>query len=337
MLMVVMSINLFSCNKDSDSDINIEFVYNMHANQFASENKDNVFYFENQSNSIIVENKLSGEKEKAIKNPFASFFEIKRMFCVYKDNLYYVKFDKGTPQGGKIIFNKMSIIEIDESSYKESVVYEKNIQREKDVFLGIRNITNEDAAFYFTITNFFLDDHNIYFVGFKEIRKVNRRTGEVKTIIESDFGIQQLAFNGEYIYYINHLNQVLRYDVASDLLIEIPNMVTSEIFLWNNDLLFINPRDHHRIYGLSTMDHIYKITEDEVMTFSCDKDYIYYANIDDHNYLYRIKHDGSQREKILEVSTYNIYCFQEFNKLHILTQEGTYVVDKNTFKVRVLE
>lgn len=337
---IAIAILLSGCSKEDETNENFS-IFNMHINRMASENQDVVFYIPLQrGGQIIAQSKENGDRQNAIKNPFGGLFDIGTAFYVYDNNLYYIKQEQTYSQAGTSP-DRTSIIEIDWDTYDEKNIYEADTRWNKDSFLGILSIPM-DRASYSSTRSFFLDDEYIYLVestiaGY-EIKQVNRQIGKSETIIDSLSGLNQLAFDGKHIYYINSKFQVIRFDVETRESIVIPDVMTRYMILTDDQLLFLNPQDNSRIYAMD-LDSFnqQKITVDAAYAFHYDDQHIYYANEDDHKHLYRIDFEGRNNQKVGEVVSYSIVVFQNHTELHVLSDAGTYVVDKETFEVNLLE
>lgn len=338
--LIAIMIFLSGCSKKKDIN-EIDQIFNMEVNRMASENLNSIFYISSQQRiQIVAQNSANGDKQNAIKNPFIDMFDIGTSFYVYDNHLYYIKQEKTYSQAGAKP-SRTSIIEIDLDTYEEKPIYEADTNWNKNAFLGTIN-TPVDTASYSDITGFFLDDENLYLIesnsGGAELKEVNRKTGKTETLINSSDNLNQLSYDGNYIYYITPRFQIMRIDLKTKEKIIIPNLITKYMILTNKQLLFLNPRDNCRIYAMDLDDFSQKkITENTAYTFHCDDRYIYYANEDDHNYLYRIDFEGKNNKKVAEIASYNIVVFQNHTVLNVRSDKGTYVVDKNTFETNILE
>ena len=336
LFIIIVSVLLPGCGKNDEINENSR-IFNMQINRISSENQDAVFYIQGR-NRIIAQDKESGDRYDAVKNPFGGLFDVGTIFYVYDNNLYYIRNKETYTQAGALQ-DSSSIVEIDWDTYNEKTIYEMDTRMKKEAFLGT---VKSNRGVTYRIQNFFLDDKYIYLIegtaSGGKINKVDRQTGEVETILESSRNIERLAFDGKYIYYINPRFQVVRLDVETKESFIIPHVITRYMMLKDNQLLFLNPQDNGRIYAMDLNDFsLRKITEDAVYVFHNDDSYIYYANEDDNKYLYRIDFEGKNNQKVVELVSYSIAVFKNYGKLHVLSDEGTYVVDKDTFEVNPLE
>ncbi len=329
-----------SCNKTKK--VNEEFpVYNMQVDAICSENSDAIFYIPSRNEiQIIAQYKNTKDKQNAIRNPLKGLSDTGNYFYIYDNNLYYIKKEQDYTQAG-VLPNKTSIVEIDWDTYNEKIIYDEDTSLVKDSFLGVMRTEKEKAA-YSSIMSFFLDDENIYLIENTmtgcAVKIVSRKNGRSETIIESAGSISQLAFDGKHIYYVDARFQVIRIDVNTKESFLIPDVMTRSIMLSKNQLLFLNPRDNNRIYAMDLDDFSQrKITDDAAYAFHFDNDYIYYSNEYDNNCLYKIDWKGENKQKVADMVTYGIKAFQDYPELHVLSEEGTYVVNKKTFEVNKLD
>lgn len=336
LFIIIVSALLPGCGKNDEINENSR-IFNMQINRKFSENQDAVFYIQ-ERNRIIAQDKGSGDRYDAVKNPFGSFFDIGTVFYVYDNNLYYIRNKETYTQAGALQ-DSSSIVEIDWDTYNEKNIYELDTRMKKGAFLGTVKSNREVTS---RIQKFFLDDKYIYLIddstSGSKINKVDRQTGKAEIILESSGNIERLSFDGKHIYYINPRFQVVRLDVETKESFIIPDVITRYMMLKDNQLLFLNPQDNCRIYAMDlNYFSLRKITEDAVYVFHYDDSYIYYANEDDNKYLYRIDFEGKNNQKVAELVSYSIAVFKNYGKLHVLSDEGTYVVDKDTFEVNPLE
>ncbi|MSU03291.1 DUF5050 domain-containing protein [Tissierella pigra] len=336
LFIIIVSTLLSGCGKSDEMNENSR-VFNMQINRIFSENQDAVFYIQGR-NKIIAQDKESGSRYDAVKNPFASFFDVGTVFYIYDNNLYYIRNKETYTQAGALQ-ESTSIVEIDWDTYDERIIYELDTRIKKEAFLGT---IKSDSRSFSRIISFFLDNKYIYLVegttSGSKINKVDRQTRKAETILEFPRNIEQIAFDGKYIYYVNLRFQVVRLDVETKENFIIPDVVTRNMMLKDNQLLFLNPRDNGRIYAMDLNDFsLRKITEDAAYTFHYDDRYIYYSNEDDNKYLYRIDFKAKSNQKVAEVVSNRIAVFQNHKELHVLSDKGTFVVDKEIFEVNILE
>ena len=337
MFIIAISTLLSGCGKKDEINENSR-IFNMQINRISSENQDAVFYIQGR-NRIIAQDKESGDRYDAVKNPFGGLFDVGTIFYVYDNNLYYIRNEETYTQAGALR-DSSSIVEIDWNTYDERTIYELDTRMKKDAFLGA---VKSDTGSSSSIRSFFMDDKYIYLIegstSGDKLNKVDRQTGKAETILESSKNIDRLAFDGKHIYYINPRFQVVRLDVETKESFIIPHVITRYMMLKDNQLLFVNPRDTGRIYAMDLNDFsLRKITEDAASyAFHYDDSYIYYANEDDNKYLYRVDFDGKNNQKVAEIVSYNIAVFQNHGELHVSSDKGTYVVDKDTFEANLLE
>lgn len=227
---------------------------------------------------IIFENKKNGEVENLIRNPVQSFIDIKDSVYGNGDYVYYMQYGYKNSLFYKDVIN-FSIIEIDTSSFKEKVIFEKNLKSKDFSLIGSTNENELKNSYYFlSIESFFLDDKKIYLIGQDKISQVDRRTGEIKVIITSP-NLVNVGFDGQNIYYTNKKNQIVRYNVKNEIENTMLDLITNYFLLTENELIFINRKDQYKIYTLN-LDNFKtrKVTEESVVNFSYDNNFIYYES-----------------------------------------------------------
>lgn len=183
------------------------------------------------------------------------------------------------------------MIEVDTTTFQERIVFEKKLSTGKSMVLGLVKAGDRDASFFLTVSSFFLDERNFYFVGQGEIRRVDRLTGDMSVILRMPV-LRSLAFDGRTIYYVNEKSQVVAYDTKTDSGTAIPDLVTRYFVLADDELLFLNGKDRQRIYAMNLRDStLRKVTDKSVLSFTCDDRHIFYVNEADLK-KYRVDRDG---------------------------------------------
>jgi hypothetical protein len=148
---------------------------------------------------------------------------------------------------------RFSVIEVDTTTFQEKIVFEKKLSTDKSSVLGLVKVSDHDASFYMAIRSFFLDEHSLYFIGQNEIRRVNRRTGDMRVILRLP-AFTNVAFDGRTIYYANEKSQVVKYDTKTGSETVIPDLITRNFVLTDTELLFMNRKDRQKMYALRLSD-----------------------------------------------------------------------------------
>ena len=292
LLCIVIS-DAYGCS--SINTIKNTSVYNFSSRQ--SFENDNYFIYVDELTTdhtdILFQNKNTGETGSIVRNPLKSLIVINNYIYGNANMIYYMKNDVDKSNFYETI-DRISIIGVDTRNFNETIIYEKDMNTEQDNFLGIK-LNNTPNSFMQTVNSFFLDSHNIYFIGQEkdhyEIKRVNRFTGKMKSMIKMPL-LTSLAYNGKTIYYVNKKSHIVKYDVNKNTENEIPDIITRYFILTNTELLFLNRKDNQKIYSMNLDSYkVQRIVDTPTLSFHCDEDYIYYINsLDLKNY--RINRDG---------------------------------------------
>lgn len=225
---------------------------------------------------LVIENKITGEKNNLIRNPIKTLIREEQLIFGKGRYVYYMIYnvDKSQFRGENV--DKVRVYELNLDTFKEKVIFEKNIGRSKDYFLGLNPSENLEWQFLNGTSAFFMNDDYLYFVG-NDLRQVSRLTGNISVI---DVPVNRnYAFDGENIYYINEKLILSKYNTKSKKYMEIPDIVTSYFILTDTEILYVNRADNHKIYVCNLKNHkITKLTDTSVQSFTCDQDYIYYLS-----------------------------------------------------------
>lgn len=259
----------------SDKNAGDKAIYNI-TTRHSFENEDYRFYVD-ETNVIVFEDKETGHISNLIRNPMQSLLKVEDSIYGNDSLVYYMKYDYDKSKFREIP-DRFSVIEVDTGTFDERIVFERNVNTEKDSFLQLGQGDNADMMFLNSISAFFLDDTSIYFIGENEIRKVNKSTGKMRSLTTYSV-LRSVAYDGRNIYYLNEKQQVIKYDTTTDTERVLSDIITDYFVLTDTELLFSNRKDKHRIYGLRLEDStMRKITDDSALNFDCDGQYIYYEN-----------------------------------------------------------
>lgn len=288
----------------SNQNIKNYDVYNYSSRQ-SFENEQYRFYVDDtnlEDIRLVFEDKKTGEIKNLIRNPMQSLTKVETFIYGNGPYIYYMKQDFEKFRGFAYRFlekGKISIVEVDTTTFDERIIFEKNINSYDDSFLGLNSVDSVDPSFYSGIDAFFLDEKSIYFISQDEIRQVNRLTGKSNVIIQSPL-LRSVAFDGQYIYYINGKYQVVKYDTETDSETVFPDIITTYFVLTDTELYFLNRKDQYKIYVMNLNDSSLKeLTDKSVLTFTLDDQYIFYENKTDSK-RYRIDRDGQNNVLVQE-------------------------------------
>ncbi|GIP35360.1 DUF5050 domain-containing protein [Paenibacillus sp. J2TS4] len=240
--------------------------------------------------TIVFENKETGETRNLIRNPLQSSTKVRDVIYGNGSLVYYMKYDYDKSKLRETV-DRFSIIEVDTATFEERIVFEKNLNADRDNFLGLNKTNVSDEVSFITTDSFFMDKHSIYLIGGGEIKRLNKHTGKMSVIVRSRV-MRSVAFDGRNIYYVNDKSEVAKYDTRTDSETVLPDIVTEYFVLTDTELLYINRKDKQKIYAMNLGDFsTRKITDKSVMSFTCDGTYIYYEDKGDLK-KYRIDRDG---------------------------------------------
>lgn len=171
----------------------------------------------------------------------------------------------------------ISIIEVDTVDFQEKIIFEQNISDGRS-YLGIEIPLIEKWDFLFTCTGFFLNQHSLFFVG-NDIRQFDRMSGKLSVLpISSE---KNIAFDGEFIYFIGDDSTLMRYDPVEKKSIPLSGVTASEFYLAEHGIYFLNRKDQNKIYFCNTDGTgSSMILNDSVNSFSLSGQKIYFRTKD---------------------------------------------------------
>lgn len=297
MLILIISVtSLVGCT--TNKNLLNDDIYNYSTRQ-SFENEDYRFYVDEMDGpQVLFEDKKTGEISNLIRDPMPALSRVENNIFGSGSLVYYMKYDFEKSRGLETL-DKFSVIEVDTTTFDERIIFEKNINTERDSFLGLNQVDDADALSFFAVGSFFLDKQSIYFIDSDQIRRVNRLTGKSNVIISAPL-LTSVAFDGQNIYYLTEQYEVAKYDTELDEETIIPDIITTYFILTDTELLFLNRKDEKKIYAMDLKDFtIQKITDKSVLFFTADDQYIFYedeASLEK----YRIGRDGKNDTLISE-------------------------------------
>lgn len=287
LLFCMIAVSLVGCDSSNKADKEHDIFNSISRQTF--ENDSYRFYIDiTEDNRPVFEDKETGEIENLMRSPFSSLTSVEPYIYGNGSFVYYMKMDYDK-SGFYKETNRLSLIEVDTTTFDEKVIYEKNANMAKDTFLNLH--TTDDIDFL-GITSVFVDKEHIYLVvDDSQIRRISRLTGKTDTIIQTSIS-NNIAYDGKYIYYPNEAYQIIKYDTQTEKEMTIPDITSTQFFLTENELYYVNRQDNYRIYAMNLSDSsIRKVMNKPVWSITCDDDYIYYDSKID-NKSYRIDKDG---------------------------------------------
>ncbi len=252
----------------------------------AYENSNYQFYVENPNSdkaTWMMTNKSTGKTGKLIRNPMQALSQVPVTIYGCGDFVYYIQADSDA-SGFFSITDRFSVVEVDTRNFSEKIVFERNLNKNRDTFLSIGQPKEQDIKFFSLVNAFFLNDQNLYFISNRQVSKVNRTTGKRNIIIEAP-SLKSLSFDGINIYYINAESKLMKYDVRTGQESGLCGVVTVSFLLTaKQEVIFINRLDQNKLYALSLKDGSQrKILDQPVLSFSLDGENLVYVSKTDSN------------------------------------------------------
>ena len=283
-LLLCMSASMFS-GCASSGTVQGQPLFNLEQSS-TFENTNYRFYLENSNFDEAVwmmENKSTGKTEKLIRNPMQALCKVKRTIYGCGDYVYYMQIDSDASEFFSTA-DRISVVEVDTRNFSEKIIFERNLNTNRDTFLNIGKPQEQDVKFFSLVSAFFLDNQNLYFVSNGQVSKVNRTTGKRDIMIEVP-SLKSLSFDGTNIYYINTESKLMKYDVRTCKESELFGVVTESFLLTaKQEVIFINRMDQNKLYVLSLKDGSQrKILDQPVLSFKLDDESIVYFSKTDSN------------------------------------------------------
>ena len=135
----------------------------------------------------------------------------------------------------------LRIVEISLDTFDTSILFE---------YISPENI---DPLFALSTgeIEFFLDTQNIYLAGSSHWYRINRITKSVQRLpIPANTG-QNIAFNGEYIFYLNELDNLCQYEVCTNKISVLSDAIIADFKLTETGICFTSYMDGDTTYCYS--------------------------------------------------------------------------------------
>ncbi|WP_342480373.1 DUF5050 domain-containing protein [Paenibacillus sp. FSL L8-0340] len=281
MLTLCMALSAIAgCSSRDNTETRVIFNY---SSKQSYENEHYRFFIDEtdlKNIRIVFEDKQTGEKHNFIRNPMPSLTRVENALFGKGTHVYYIKYDSDKA-GFRENVNRLSMIEVDTTTFRERVVFEKKLSMNKSPLLGLAKANAQDVNFFMSMSAFFLDEHSLYFIGQDEIRRVNRLTGDMQVVLRAPV-MRSIAFDGRTIYYVDGKSQVVQHDTKTDSETVVPDLITQAFVLTDTELLFLNRKDQQKLYALDLRDSdLHKLTDMPVLSFYCEGQSIFYVNKED--------------------------------------------------------
>lgn len=243
------------------------------------ENDHYRFFVENPNTdeaAWMMENKTTGEKQRLVRNPVQAATKVSEKIYGNGDFIYYMQVDS-YETGFLSASEHFSIVEVDTRDFTERIVLERNLDTNRDTFLGIGKSNEQDIEPFKFAEAFFLDDQYFYLIGNGQVTSVNRVTGKTEVIIEVPV-LKSLSYDGTSIYYINEKSKLMQYDVRTGQKAELYGIVTESFLLSEEEVVFINRLEQNRLYTCNLSDGmLHQLTQEAVLSFTMDGSTIVYT------------------------------------------------------------
>lgn len=245
----------------------------------AYENDHYRFFVENPNTdeaTWMIENKSTGEKQRLVRNPMQDATKVSEKIYGYGDYIYYMQ-TESYETGFLSTSEHLSIVELDTRSFTEKIIFERNLDTNRDTFLGIGKPNEQDIEPFEFVEAFFLDDQYFYLIGNGQVSKVNRVTGKTEVIIEVPV-LKFLSYNGASIYYIDEKSKLMQYDVRTGKETELYGIVTESFLLTEKEVVFINRLEQNKLYAINLTDGtLRQLTQEAVLSFTVSGSAIVYT------------------------------------------------------------
>ncbi|GAB6107748.1 hypothetical protein [Fusibacter bizertensis] len=201
------------------------------------------YYAPPDRTGIYREDLKSGEKEKADRSPFDVYVQHNDVIFGDGNSIYYSRYNiEDSPFFRKAflmgaVWYNFQIVQIKLDSWEEKIIFEEVMNERQDTILKRDN--NSKWDFLKLVNAFFLNDTEIYVITRDGLWCINRRTNAVNLIedIDSKYNI---AFDGEYIYYVGERYKLKKYDVTTKKISDCEGIVTKDFKLMEGTIIYKN-------------------------------------------------------------------------------------------------
>ncbi|WZL80214.1 hypothetical protein QBE53_10385 [Vallitaleaceae bacterium 9-2] len=118
-------------------------------------------------------------------------------------------------------------MQVNMQTFEETVIFEKNLGRNRS---GILKEENKKWGFMRGIDGFFLDKDTIYIIDTDAVRMIDRMTSKITAIGDINT-VYNIAFDGQYIYYIGDRYRLSKYDVNTQEKSSVDDIITEDFRL----------------------------------------------------------------------------------------------------------
>jgi hypothetical protein len=238
---------------------------------------------------LVFEDKVTGAAGDFVRDPFGGASIVENSVYGNGDFVYYIKYGIDNSKLHRVLA-RVYVIEVNLNDFSERVIFEQNVNRERDSFLGLLNTDNTYFELLGAVDSLFVNDGYIYFISSKGVLQVDGTTNTVEILnIPTN---RSLAFDGASIYYVNDKSEIVRRDLTTGRESPLPDIIASHFYLIDTELFFINRLDGGKLYSMNlTTAETRKLADVEMRFFYCDRQYIYFQSQNDDT-VYRMDMDG---------------------------------------------
>jgi hypothetical protein len=208
-------------------------------------------YYEEEEETIIAENLKTGEKHSIVRDALtpAKDISLGEFFYVDGNEVYYITTIREyysekafSDTGCNTIF---TLNKVDLDSFDTAVVYE---HQDQSTILGINLKENDTLSFLFFNDPFFVQGNMLYVVE-EQLYQIDMTTETVNTLNISS--THNIAFDGEYIYYVNSRYTLSRYELTTGTVTEWEEIAAYNFCITNDKVYYINLRDGNHLYSIN--------------------------------------------------------------------------------------
>jgi len=208
------------------------------------------YYFDVIDNDFVRVHEETGAKESLVRNPFEEDVKYESCFFVQGEYFYYIKRGlENTPimkensqlRGGSNMYN-FAVVQVNMQTFEETVIFEKNMGTNRS---GILKEENKKWGFMRGINGFYLDKDTIYIIDTDAIRMIDRMTSQITAIGDINT-VYNIAFDGQYIYYVGDRYRLSKYDVNTQEKSSVDDIITEDFRLNEGRIEYKNLLDGER-------------------------------------------------------------------------------------------
>lgn len=258
-------------------------IYNIsHRDQF--ENERYAVWFDWEAETLLFEDKKTGGRERLVRDPLQLSSTIGR--CVYGNGRYVYYFRNDYNRAGRYEgLERISLVEVDTTTFQERIVYESTQGSFDRVFggSGVNSLfeatTRQGARTYLEdVWAFFIGGDTLYLLG-NEVRTIDLKTGRMGTLDGPCPAKGSLAFDGRILYYTTDRLIVETYDTETGEAGSIPGLITEFFFLTDTQFIYINRADEYRLYAMDREDGTAtRLTDRPVLQFDVEGESVCYTD-----------------------------------------------------------